>query len=400
MHFEALTAHDEPLPLLGGLSASDFLCRHWQKLPLLVRQALPGFYCPVPAAELAGLACAETVESRLVLRHGADGPWELRHGPFEEADFASLPASGWTLLVQDVDKHDERLDPLLEAFRFLPEWRVDDIMISYATDGGSVGPHLDDYDVFLVQGLGRRRWRVGAAPELQPKLRPDSELRLLAELQPAHDWVLEPGDLLYLPPQLAHHGEALGEDCMTLSVGFRAPLWREALGALLDEVLEGMSADARYADPELQPASNPGEISADVSGRFREAFQAMVVAAEDSLPLWVGRYLTEPKANLGSVAPESPPSSAALKRLLAHGRPLARSRSARFAYSRDPQGRTWLFVDGAAYPAPDEAASLAKLICSRRHITAQPLRELMRAPAVRTLLRELMAAGHLVVEDA
>jgi 50S ribosomal protein L16 3-hydroxylase len=393
------TLQRRPFTLLGGLSEEEFLSRHWQKRPLLVRQALPGFCCPVPAEELAGLACEEGVESRLVLRHGDDGPWELRCGPFTEEDFAALPPDGWSLLVQDVDKHDPRLDALLDTFRFVADWRIDDIMISYARDLGSVGPHLDDYDVFLLQGLGRRCWQVGAAPETRPALRADSELRLLERFEPAHEWLVEPGDLLYLPPGIAHHGVAVGSDCMTLSIGFRAPLWREALAALVDEVLADLHAEARYADPDMRPAVDPGEIGPDVVRRFRRAFRTMVEAADDSLPRWLGCYLTEPKSGLGSVAALPAYGPPSFEHLLSSGRPVWRNRAARFAYSRDAHGHTWLFVDGAAYPAPDQASSLARLLCSRRVLAAEPLRELCRSPAARGLLVQLVAAGHLLSED-
>ncbi len=386
---------DSPRTLLGGLSSSEFLRQCWHKRPLLVRQGLSGFGCPIPADELAGLACEDDVESRLVRRAGSEGPWELRHGPFDASDFAALPETGWTLLVQDVDKHDPRLDSLLEAFRFIPDWRVDDVMISYATKGGSVGPHLDDYDVFLIQGSGRRCWQVGAGPLEGPELRTDGELSLLQRFEPTHQWILEPGDLLYLPPRIAHHGTALGDDCMTLSVGFRAPLWRDALGSLFDHALERLQGEPRYTDPDLQPTTAPGAIGPEVTDRFRAAWRDLAAQVEHHLPLWLGCYLTEAKPNLGSVVPARRPRHDALERLLGHGHSLTRERASRFAYARDAEGALWLFVDGDAFPVPAGAADLVELLCNRRSIAADELRPLIAEAGARGLVLELMAAGHL-----
>lgn len=215
------------MQLLGGLSAAQFLREYWQKQPLLIRKAMPHWRDPLSPEELAGLACEPGVEARLVLQRAGVGPWSVRHGPFSEADFLTLPETHWTLLVQDAEKQAPALlGDFLEPFRFIPDWRCDDLMISYAPTDGSVGPHWDQYDVFLLQGKGRRRWQISTQPLQPDNLLPDTELRILCDFTPEQEWLLEPGDMLYLPPRVAHHGVAV-EPCLTYSIGWRAPAYRE-----------------------------------------------------------------------------------------------------------------------------------------------------------------------------
>jgi 50S ribosomal protein L16 3-hydroxylase len=210
-----------PLEQLGDMPIETFLRDYWQKKPLLIRQAYPGFELPIDGDELAGLALEEEVESRIVLEHGKT-PWELRHGPFDEQTFSQLPESHWTLLVQAVDQWVPEIHELLQDFQFIPGWRLDDIMISYASDKGSVGPHFDYYDVFLLQGMGKRRWRIGQHCDSGSELVEGTPLKLLRNFETTDEWVLEPGDMLYIPPGIAHWGIAEGE-CITCSIGFRAP---------------------------------------------------------------------------------------------------------------------------------------------------------------------------------
>src|SRR5690348_813356 len=237
---------DQPTALLGGLNPRDFLKRHWQKRPLLVRNAFPGFAPPLTAEELAGLACEEGVESRLVVQTRKAPGWKLSHGPFKHKVFTRLPKDRWTLLVQDVDKHLPVAAGLLEPFRFIPDWRIDDLMISYAADGGSVGPHVDAYDVFLLQAEGMRRWDISTAPHADADT-PGLELKQIKGFKPEESWLLMPGDMLYLPPGVAHHGVAFGE-CMTFSIGFRAPSQSELLADLAGLLMQGASRDNHYAD--------------------------------------------------------------------------------------------------------------------------------------------------------
>ena len=244
---------DTPLQLLGGLTAREFLRDYWQKKPLLVRQAIPDFESPISPDELAGLALEEEVESRLVIEHG-ERPWELQRGPFIEDTFQDLPERDWTLLVQAVDQFVPEVAELLEDFKFLPKWRIDDLMISFAAPGGGVGPHFDNYDVFLLQAHGHRRWQIGQMCDADSPLLPHADLKILAQFEPTDEWVLAPGDMLYLPPRLAHCGTA-EDDCMTYSVGFRAPSAAEVLTHFTDFLGQFLPDEERYSDPDIQPVS-------------------------------------------------------------------------------------------------------------------------------------------------
>ncbi len=331
-----------------GLNPQRFLQQCWQKRPLLMRQALPGYQTPISPDELAGLACEPEVESRLVLERDGVRPWEARLGPFDEDEFAGLPDSHWTLLVQDLDKHLPEAAALLEPFRFLPDWRVDDVMISYAADQGSVGPHVDDYDVFLVQAHGRRRWRIHTRPVDPDHCIPGLDLRILPEFEAEQDWLLEPGDVLYLPPNVAHWGIGEGEDCMTCSVGYRAPAWREMAQSWCDTLIERRLPPGRYLDPPLQPQGESAEIRPEVFQRVADRLQTLAIDEPDLMQNWLGRHLTEPKDNL-LTEPAQPPLdpvdfAAELDR---HGL-LLRSGYARLAFSRGDDANH-LFANGQAY---------------------------------------------------
>ena len=234
LHFEIVATREHPL----GMPAERFLRDYWHKRPLLIRNAFPGFETPVQPEDLAGLACEEGVLARMISLDRASGAWDVRTGPFQEEDFPGLPDHDWTLLVQDVDKWDADVRELLAQFRFLPRWRVDDIMISFAATGGSVGAHVDHYDVFLLQAQGERRWMIDAsvalgkpAPDLA--FQEDVAIKLLQRFAPTHEWVLSPGDMLYLPPLVPHHGVA-ENPCLTFSVGMRAPSSAELIADYLD----------------------------------------------------------------------------------------------------------------------------------------------------------------------
>lgn len=286
----------QPLALLGGLTASQFMRRHWQRKPLLVRQAIAGFKAPIPRARLLAMAGEEGVESRLIQQLG-DGNWQMKHGPLSRRGLPPLATPGWTVLVQGVDLHDAQAHQLLQRFRFVPEARLDDLMISFATDQGGVGPHFDSYDVFLLQAQGRRRWRIGRQKDLS--LQPDVPLKILAHFEPEEEFVLEPGDMLYLPPKWAHDGIAEGE-CMTYSIGFRAParaeLARELLLRLSDEPDEP-EVPVVYRDPGQQAVASPGEIPPALHDFARQALQR-ALAEPLALERALGEYLTEPKSNV------------------------------------------------------------------------------------------------------
>jgi 50S ribosomal protein L16 3-hydroxylase len=284
-----------PLPLLGGLSPQAFMKRHWQKKPLLVRQAIANFAPPVDRAALFAMAELDDVQSRLVIGQGSGQPgWRLRQGPFARRSLPALKQPGWTLLVQGVDLQHEAVHALINRFRFIPDARLDDVMISYASDGGGVGPHFDSYDVFLLQAKGHRRWRIGRQKDLS--LQPDMPLKLLAQFEPEQEYLLEPGDMLYLPPRYAHDGIAVGE-CMTYSIGFRSPgrgeLARELLQRLADVAQESV-ASANYRDPGQAAVDEPARLPAALVEFARDSLAA-ALRSPQSLGRALGEYLTEPK---------------------------------------------------------------------------------------------------------
>ena len=280
------------MSVLGSISAQAFLAEYWQQKPLLIRGACPDYQAPLTADELAGLALEEEIESRLVIESGAGGPWALRHGPFTEQDFAELPSSNWTLLVQALDLWVPDVRPLLELFDFLPPWRVDDIMASYAAPGGSVGPHFDQYDVFLLQVEGARRWQIGPrCSEDTPRV-PGTDLNIIRDFEASQEWLLEPGDMLYLPPQISHWGVAETQ-CMTFSIGFRAPALSDMLGDLAIEI-SAQGNDRYYTDPALTPMMAGSEIDAAFIAQAKRMLHELI--DDDALiGDWFARFMTSPK---------------------------------------------------------------------------------------------------------
>ena len=278
--------------VLGDTPPGEFLRDYWQRQPLVIRDAVPDYRSPVSADQLAGLALDSDVESRLVLEYGANRPWELQHGPLDASDFAELPKGGWTLLVQAVDLWVPETKSLMRQFDFLPQWRFDDIMVSYAVPGGSVGPHFDQYDVFLLQVEGERQWQVGPRIDGQAELIEESDLRILKHFEPVQEWTLRPGDMLYLPPRVSHWGVATTE-CMTYSIGFRSPTLSELLGDLAVELLT-QDGDVHYSDPPLVPAMAAEEIDPEFIEHTR---QLLLSALDDNALLtdWFARHMTTPK---------------------------------------------------------------------------------------------------------
>lgn len=290
---------NQPLPLLGGLSAARFMQRHWQKKPLLVRQAVPKPSPPLDRSALFALAAREDVESRLVLQKATG--WTLRHGPFARRALPSLQQPGWTLLVQGVDLHHDGARALLDAFRFLPDARIDDLMVSYASDAGGVGAHFDSYDVFLLQACGSRRWSIGRQRDLS--LQPDVPLKILQRFEPEQSFVLEAGDMLYLPPRYAHDGVAVGGDCMTYSIGLRSPAANDLAADLLvrladagaDEAID--APGARYRDAGHSATDHPAAMPAALQLFARDAVRA-ALRHGDAIDRALGESLTEPKAQV------------------------------------------------------------------------------------------------------
>ena len=389
---EVRAGRDHPL----GMPPARFLRDYWQKHPLLIRDAFPGFQPPLSPDELAGLACMDGALARIVLRGDgatAKGRWKVLTGPFEEATFAHLPEQDWTLLVQDVDKWDAGTAALLDHFGFIPSWRVDDVMISYAADGGGVGAHVDQYDVFLLQGLGRRRWSIDARPDPPAAFRKDAELKLLETFSPTHTWTLAPGDMLYLPPGVPHDGVAVGE-CTTFSVGMRAPAAGELLFDFAAHLAETLPESRRFADPDLKPAVHAGEIDDAALRRARQALGPLAAMLDrDAFADWFGAFVTRYRVAQGPAPRKRRVDRAKLAERLPHAS-LQRDPWSRFAWRRRGQGAR-LYVGGNVFDAPVGWAST--LASGARRIEGRRLAQLPGRACGVALIASLIDAGHVTL---
>jgi len=362
-------------PLLGGLSPQTFMRRHWQKKPLLIRQAVPGMLPPVNRAQLFNLAAREDVESRLVVRDA--GRWSLRSGPLPRRALPPLKQKDWTLLVQGLDLHLDAAHELLARFRFVPDARLDDLMVSYASDGGGVGAHVDSYDVFLLQVQGRRRWRIGR--NVAPALDPDAPLKVLKRFVPEQEWLLQPGDMLYLPPHWAHDGVAEGE-CMTCSIGFQAPRREDLAQQVLQRWLdahERAETEPMYRDAGAPATAEPGRIPATLARFAAEAIQRSL-ADPQLLACALGEVLSEPKPLVSFEAAETAPRSGGI--LL--------DRRTRMMYD------AWhVFINGESFRAAGQDARVMRRLADRRRLTAREMHSL--SADARELVWQWAAAGWL-----
>ena len=367
-------------PLLGGLSPQTFMRRHWQTKPLLVRQAVPGGTDLVTRAQLVALAAHEEVESRLVVQRA--GRWSLRQGPLVRAALPPFKQPHWTLLVQGLDLHLPAARALLDRFRFVPDARLDDVMVSFATDGGGVGPHVDSYDVFLLQAQGRRRWRIGKAKA--PELVPDVPLKILANFEPQQEWLLEPGDMLYLPPGWAHDGVAVGE-CMTCSIGFRASGRDELAREVVQRMLDGADLDERgplYRDPTLDATTEPGRIPAALRG-FAAQSVARLLADPNALACALGEVLSEPKRGVWFDASAQPLDASLGVRLDQRTRAL--------------YDDAHVFINGESFRASGRDARLMRRLADHRALAAPDVAAL--SEGARALLDDWLDAGWLRLDD-
>ncbi|MBU9650659.1 cupin domain-containing protein [Burkholderia multivorans] len=380
---------DLPTPLLGGLTPAQFMRRYWQKKPLLIRQAMTGVKPPVTRDALFDLAADYDAESRLITHFR--NKWQLAHGPFEPGSLPAVTRDAWTLLVQGLDLHVDAARALLDRFRFIPDARLDDLMISYATNGGGVGPHFDSYDVFLLQVEGRRRWRIGAQQDLS--LQPGVPLKILANFEPTDEWVLEPGDMLYLPPHIAHDGVAEGE-CMTCSIGFRAPSAGELGAQFLYYLAErgglrDSGADDLYRDPKQPAVAAPAELPPAMVARVAEIVDAIRWRKRD-VAEFLGCYLSEPKSNVVFEPPARPLSEAAFV-AQASRRGIRLDRRAALLYN----ARSY-FINGEEGPL-EEAGEWLPELANQRQMEAKRFVTLSRVPSMTALLHEWYRAGWIRV---
>jgi len=367
---------------LGPHTVAWFMREAWQRRPLLIRQALPGFRAPVTREQMFALAACDDVESRCVT--ASRGRWKLAHGPFERGALPPAARRNWTLLVQGLDLHLPAAHALLRRFRFVSDARLDDLMASYATDGGGVGPHVDSYDVFLLQAQGRRRWRISRQRDLA--LVPGLPLKILARFRPAAEWVLEPGDLLYLPPGVAHEGVALGE-CITLSVGFRAPAWEELAEPWFLQRAGRAKLRGRYSDPGARPTRTPGALPAAMVEQAWQRLSRLRPQRGDAVQMLLSQ-LTEPKAQVVFDRPRRPVAFEAFAQAARRGKLRLRA---------DPRSRCLyagrrFAINGELCPRSDFGPLLQRL-ADERELDADCLRV---APApVLTRLHDWVAAGWL-----
>ena len=373
---------------LGELSPGQFLEEYWQKKPCLIRQAFPGFEPQLDVNDLAGLACEEMAESRLVSGTYDAADWSVSHGPFKEQDFTALPEQNWTLLVQDVEKHYAPLQKLMQQFSFIPGWRLDDLMISYAAAGGSVGPHIDQYDVFLLQAEGKRRWQI--AHDYDPELLPDCQLNVLRSFTAEREWVLEAGDMLYLPPGVAHHGVAL-EPGMSWSIGARAPSSADLLQGFGEWLAYTTDEGGRYTDPGLQPTSRAGEINAGALLGLRE-LMASKLEDNEILHPYLAAFISRFRL---AHEPAPPPEEMHVEEVLAalqQGATLMRNPWTRLAWIETATGAR-LYAAGQSY---DCSVSLAEALCQS---TTPPVDANKLEPAALETLTRLINAGHFSLES-
>ena len=380
-----------PPPFPGDIPVETFLRDYWQKKPLLIRDAFPGLTGPLTPDELAGLACEDDANSRIVFEEHQQGHWHVLHGPLDEDDFSDLPEKNWTLLVTDVEKHVPGARSLIDRFRFIPDWRIDDLMISYAPEGGSVGPHTDAYDVFLIQTQGQRRWMLNT--DFDTTCIDGTELRILRHFTAADDWTLNPGDMLYLPPNIAHYGIALN-DCMTCSVGFRAPSISNMVSEYAEYLATGIDQALRYEDPDLASQQHPAQISTEVLKRIRSMIRDQLCVQDDSLLQWFGEFSSESRSGVHTCPPDQLCSAyGELVSMLNNNSIIEQSPASKFLFASNNEAAL-LFVDGSSYTT---SLAFARRLTDSREVAAQSLMEIVDGQADQQAFLELYNSGCLLV---
>jgi 50S ribosomal protein L16 3-hydroxylase len=389
---------------LGDMTTEEFLQDYWQKKPLLIRRCFAKLECPLDENDLAGLALEEEVESRLIFekRHGK--PWQLERGPFKDKKLRTLPDQGWTLLIQGLDQWVPEIADLLDEFRFLPGWRLDDIMASFAPPGGSVGPHYDHYDVFLIQATGRRRWLVGPrCDENSPRVE-GTPLRILDGFPVESDWVLEPGDALYLPPAYAHHGIAV-DNCITLSVGFRSPTMAEMISSFADYWIPQTDFPAFRRDYAEQHSAC-GLIPTAILDDFRQSLTRLL-QNDTEMHGWIGRFLSQPKSDAVVQTPEEeslPDDKWLLDALQNQTLEVRWNDGSRYLYhvssTADPAKQSAaveLFVDGHGYWLPASALPFVQGLCLSNRLPEGFLQDWLSHETIPPLVIRLIRQGSLIV---
>lgn len=395
---------------LGETEVEDFLNQYWQKKPLLVRNAFPAIKSPLTADELAGLACEEHVNARLVIESNdtsqLEKPWQLEFGPFDESRFNDLPESHWSLLVSDVERHLPETRSLLKPFRFIPDWRIDDLMISYAPPGGSVGAHVDAYDVFLIQLSGQRLWKI--SEHFSTETLTDIDLSILKDFTAEQEWILNAGDMLYLPPNVAHHGIAQGcknengkdEACMTASVGFRAPSINTMCNDYVHFLSDTYRENKRYHDTSPTRPIHHAEISDDTVSHFIGYLKQGLTFEHEQVKQWLGQYCSDNKA-FEDLADEVAAGITdeyhnninydEFCKISSHST-LIQSPYANFLFS-DSQQSALLFVNGNSYQV---SRKFAETICEDE-IDFEKLKRIVQ-PSEKSVLLALFNTGAIITD--
>ena len=382
--------------MFGDISIEVFLRDYWQKKPLLIRNAFPDFESPITPDELAGLAC-ETDTARIVIEKGGKHAWEVRHGAFDDADFTNLPETHWTLLVNDTDQHLAELKAVMEPFRFIPDWRIDDLMISFAVEGGSVGPHVDEYDVFLIQAQGQRRWQITTQPAKPDNFLAGLDLRIMRDFEAEQEWVVNPGDMLYLPPNVPHYGVALNE-CMTYSVGFRAPSQAEMLENLVENLLEDPRLKQRFNDSERECQAHPGELTAGDMERLIDFVVDALPQDTQALQLWLGKYLSQPKVDNNDTIEPSCLSKAELIKLINRRATFEKLPGIRFLYFINDD-EICLFANGTLHRAAAEQLQFIQYLCNTTIFKHNSYKTHLQDKNALELWRDLLEAGLININN-
>jgi 50S ribosomal protein L16 3-hydroxylase len=375
-----------PLALLGQLTPEQFLAEYWQKKPLLIRRAIPHFSGLLDPNELAGLSCEEEVQSRII--QYKNKKWHVKQGPFDEKDFAKLPDKDWTILVQSVNHHLPEATELLAQFNFIPHARLDDLMVSYAPDGGGVGAHFDSYDVFLLQGSGKRNWKISSQQDFS--FDENAPIKVLKDFIVEQEWTLEAGDMLYLPPHIAHHGIAVGDQCMTYSIGFRAPKTQELIHEFLNHLQDHIKVEGLYSDPDLSLQQHPAEISRDMVNKV-DLMLKNLTWDQNLVGDFLGCYLTEPKMHIVF----EPAKKISLEKFQ------QKLTTQTLHLSLKTQMLFWqqnFYLNGEHLQVPTELIDCMQLLADQRYIEKGSI-PIAQLEPIAALLLPLYLAGYFVLEQ-
>ncbi len=379
----------------AGITQEEFLKEYWQKKPLFIPNAFEDFSPIISSDELAGLACEENIESRLIFEHGPNHPWELKNGPFNEDIFGQLPQKEWTLLVQAVDQVIPEASQLLDRFNFIPNWRLDDLMISFAVPGGSVGPHYDQYDVFLIQAEGERIWQIGAPCSAETEFRKDTPLHILAEFDSTQEWHTKPGDILYIPPRVPHFGVA-ATPCQTYSVGFRAPSHGEILEGFAGFMADKLSPDLRFTDSHSEQLENPGLINEDTINKLQNILRE-AVSDRNAIKQWFAGFMSQPKYEENTDEIPFTLATEEMAAIIESSELLFRNEQARFVYI-DEDGILALYVNGHPVETTSKSNELVMLLCQERCISIEKHTKLLVSKENIKIIKHLYEQDWLYVE--